>query len=190
MRTALACLASALIVASAYGQLLNGSFEQPDSPENRTSDRALHWGRWGDWINRETGWTPTHSGTCLIGYHHWKIEGGNSSGLFQDVIDVPPGSACAFKTFIFRDAGSNVESVEMCLEPFGGGEPIACQRWGMDDLPEGSWEEISISGMNPTKGIRVLIIVRPTESRLKAGAIKFDDASLAVTPPAPVETAE
>ena len=43
-------------------RLVNPSFE--DSGD--AADRAAGWGRWGQWMNREEGWTPVHSGVSPI----------------------------------------------------------------------------------------------------------------------------
>ena len=65
--------------------MMNTSFEESDDEDHWGSDRAAAWGRWGHWINRETGWGPTHSGDCMIGYHHWRIQEKDSSGVSPSI---------------------------------------------------------------------------------------------------------
>ena len=68
-------LAIFLAATGASGQLLNGSFEEQDSfRPNPYGDIAAYWGRWGNWMNRESAWEPTHGGLSLMGYHHWEIQ--------------------------------------------------------------------------------------------------------------------
>jgi len=167
-----------LIARGAAAELLNPSFEDSSDPEDWYSDVADHWGRWGNWINRETGWSPTHSGDCLIGYHHWRIEETSSSGIYQDIDGIPTDSECTFSVYVYKDSGTNAKEVELRLEPKGGGDALASQTYSMGDLSTGKWKLISVSGKNSAEGIRVLIIVTPKEKGERTGAIKFDDASL------------
>jgi hypothetical protein len=45
----------------ALSKLANPSFgDAGDTP-----DRAAGWNRWGDWFNREEGWTPVRSGSTM-----------------------------------------------------------------------------------------------------------------------------
>ncbi|HDL77329.1 MAG TPA: hypothetical protein ENG36_00990 [Lentisphaerae bacterium] len=168
----------ACMLPAAQAELLNASFEESSDEEDWFSDQAKHWGRWGNWINRETGWTPTHSGDCLIGYHHWRIEEKTTSGIYQDVEGTPAGSECTFSVYVYKDPGTNCEYVELRLEPKGGGNAIASQFYKMSDLPKGKWKLISVTGRNEAEGLRVLIIVKPHQEGKREGAIKFDDASL------------
>ena len=82
--------------------LKNGSFEQ----QGGESDVALDWNRWGAWMNRETTWTPTHSGSAEIGYHHWQIASADTSGLWQDV-NVEAGKRDTFSIYAQRDVPAN-----------------------------------------------------------------------------------
>ncbi len=167
-------------MAAAAAELQNASFEDPDNPDDVLSDKALSWGRWGNWINRETGWTPTHSGNCLIGYHHFRIESPDDSGIYQDVSDIPEGKSCTFKVYALRDPHTNIDKVEMRLEPCGGGATLASTNYLTKDFGEGKWVQLSIGAVNPTKGIRALIIVTPDKNGERKGALKFDDAELVV----------
>ena len=36
-------------MAAAAAELQNASFEDPDNPDDVLSDKALSWGRWGNW---------------------------------------------------------------------------------------------------------------------------------------------
>ena len=83
------------------------------------ADRAVGWDRWGNWINRECDWSPVNDGTCLIGYHHYKIEDNADSGCFQN-IDVEPGRYYTFSVLANADQpgdGYNgAKEVELRLE--------------------------------------------------------------------------
>ena len=81
--------ALASLAMGAEAELVNASFEDPMDQASWTCDIAKSWTRWGHWINRETGWMPTKSGTCLIGYHHLEINGTENSGLSQLVTQEP-----------------------------------------------------------------------------------------------------
>jgi len=173
----LAILFAMAVLADAA--LQNPSFEMPDNPEEYTCDRAAAWGRWGHWINRETGWSPTRSGNCLLGYHHFRIEEQDTSGVYQDVGDIPAGRRCTFKVNVFKDEGTDVADVELRLEPFNGGEALASTHYDMDSLPAGTWRQLQVSAKNDAEGVRVLIILTPGTSHERSGALKFDDAELA-----------
>jgi len=170
----------ALALMAPAGELLkNPSFEQSEQEvDNPYGDLAAHWGRWGNWMNREEKWKPTHHGRCLIGYHHWQVEEGADSGIFQDVEDLPPASKCTFSVYASRDARTNVESVELRLEPLKGGKELASQTFKPDDIKANAWTELSVTGENVTQGIRALVIVKPKSGKGREGALKFDDASL------------
>ncbi len=174
---ALLCMGSSLALAAG---LQNGSFEDPDNPEDVLSDKAAAWGRWGHWINRETGWSPTRSGDALLGYHHFRIETPDNSGVYQDVSNVPPRSLCTFGVWLFKDPDTNVESVEVRLEPAEGGATLASAVYPRKDLSTGRWTALSVTATNPLQGIRALIIVTPKEKAPRTGALKFDDAGLEV----------
>src|SRR5271156_4055173 len=79
--------------------LLNPSFEDAGT----SADLAANWNRWGNWINRETDWTPTHSGGCMIGYHHWQIVDDQTSGIWQDVQSVKAGQRFTFSVWVWSD---------------------------------------------------------------------------------------
>jgi len=163
---------------SVAAQLVNPSFEDSNDEDDMMSDVADHWERWGSWINRETGWSPTRDGDCLLGYHHWRIEGPDTSGVYQDVADVPANSECEFSVYAMRDNDTNIESVELRLEAFEGGEPFASETFSLNRIGKNKWKKISVSGMPLADGVRVLIVVTPKEKGERAGAVKFDDAEL------------
>lgn len=181
-------LAAALLLwtvgagTDAFAQLLkNGGFEDPETEQdNAYGDMAAHWGRWGNWMNRETQWVPTHSGNSLMGYHHWEIMEDADSGCYQDVPEAPAGKTYNFSVYAFKDDKSNAQSVELRLEKLNGGETLASRIYSLDEIKSGGWGEITVSGANKTDGVRVLIIVKPKEITGREGAIKFDDASLTV----------
>ncbi len=161
--------------------LRNPSFEEVERRvANPYGDLAADWGRWGNWINRETGWTPTHAGMCLLGYHHWRIEQSSSSGVFQDVTNIPPGTVCEMAVYARKDAGTNAEYVEVRLEKLGGFETLASRIYALTEISETAWSRLEVTGTNLTDGVRVLLQVKPLESGTRQGALKFDDATLVV----------
>ena len=166
----------------ALAQLLkNGGFEDPETQlDNPYGDIAAYWGRWGNWMNRETAWVPTHSGNSLMGYHHWEITDDSDSGCYQDVPEAPAGKTYSFSVYAFKDEKSNAQSVELRLEKLNGGETLASRVYTIDEVKTAGWGEMSVSGANTTDGIRVLIVVKPKEVTGREGAVKFDDASLTV----------
>lgn len=176
-------LATVLLVAPAAvapaQQLRNASFEDAElEADNPWGDLAAGWGRWGNWMNRETQWTPTRSGNCLMGYHHWRIEEQDPSGFFQDIPDIPDGTLCMFSVFAYRDEDTNAESVELRIEKFGGFEVLASRVMSMDEIRKKGWGKISVTGTTRGGGVRVLISVTPRRDAPRLGAIKFDDAEL------------
>ena len=179
-----AIVVSALIagcVSSQAQQLLNGSFEEPETQkENSYGDLAANWGRWGNWMNRETGWTPTHSGQCLLGYHHWEIAESDDSGIYQDIPGIPVGKTVLFSIYATKDDKTDAQSIEVRLEPLNGGQSIASKTYSMDEIKSGGWSPLSISGSSQTEGIRVLVIIKPRSEGPRNGAVKLDDAELAV----------
>ena len=179
--------------ASAGAEVLkNASFEEPVDAGlgyNWVSDRAVHWERWGGWFNRETTWTPVINGQCMMAYHHWRIQGDETSGIYQDIGDVPAGQPYTFGIKIMRDKGANADYVEVRLESYLGGQALASKIFRMSEMKGGKWMPVSITAIPPTKGIRVLVITKPGRAAQRKGAIKFDDASLMVeTNPAVLAT--
>lgn len=113
----LAALEGLLLGAVAVGaeELRNTSFEEPPDSGlgyNWVSDRAVFWERWGGWFNRETSWSPVFSGQCLMAYHHWRIQGDDTSGIYQDIAEVTPGQPYVFSIRIFKDKGANAAFVK------------------------------------------------------------------------------
>lgn len=164
--------------------LRNASFEDPlDSGVgyNWVSDRAVFWERWGGWFNRETSWSPVLSGQCLMAYHHWRIQGDETSGIYQDIPAAAAGQPYTFSIQVFRDKGANAEFVEVRMETAQGGQTLASQLYKMADLKSGKWTKLSVTAAPPTPGVRVLVIAKPGKSNQRKGALKFDEAALVKT---------
>ena len=161
--------------------LTNPSFETAgDSP-----DVALGWLRWGDWMNRESEWTPTHSGKCLIGYHHWQITTADNSGLWQNISNAKAGQKFKFSVFVYIDPPNGSDNppqkIELRLEATRDGQQVAIhsETFKLEDIPKDSnWHELSVTGTTPVNNLRVLIIVTPAAKAPRGGAVKFDDASV------------
>lgn len=184
--SAVSRFAMMLVLSSALAEaveLRNPSFEDPDNPDDVFCDRAAYWGRWGHWINRETGWSPTRSGDGVVGYHHFRIETSDDSGIYQDVPNVPRASRCTFQVWVYKDPDTNVQGIEVRLEPAEGGATLASSVYPKKDVPTGKWTLLSVAATNPLEGIRVLIIVTPKEKGPRTGALKFDDAELTAETP-------
>ena len=181
---ALALLAGALSVpAQQQNLLLNPSFEEAERTlENPFDDLASSWGRWGNWMNRETVWTPVHGGACLMAYHHWQIQEDTTSGTFQDVQGTPAGANLTFAVYAFKDPDTNVESVELRIERMLGGSLINARVYPVEELRHGTWTKLTVSGTNDESGARVLIAVKPRQGGGREGCIKFDDAELTTGP--------
>lgn len=165
----------------AWAGLKNASFEDLEiEQDNPYGDLAAHWGRWGEWINRETAWKPTRSGKCLIGYHHWRVEGSDSSGIYQDVEELEPGKTYEFSVFAQKDKDTNAEKVELRLEKIGGFVTLASEVYEVGGIKVGGWDRLTVSGKVPENetGLRVLIIVYPAQHPPRSGALKFDDADI------------
>jgi hypothetical protein len=175
-----ALIASATLALPARAwELQNPSFEDADeSADNAYGDLAAFWGRWGNWMNRETGWKPVRTGKCLMGYHHWQIEENDNSGFYQDIEGVPAGKSYTFKIFAMKDKDSDVDNIELRLELFGGATTVASTNYKLSDLSSGQWTELSVTGSPETEGLRVLVVVTPKSGGDRHGALKFDDASV------------
>ena len=164
---------------SAKGQLVNPSFET----EGAQTDLSEGWSRWGDWINRETGWTPVKDGTCIVGYHHWQIEKGDNSGLYQDM-KVTAGKNYTFSIYANADNpadGKNAESVELRLETTVNGTQatVASKTFSLADIATGTdWSRLQVSGVAPNDTLRVLVVVNPAKEGPRGGAVKFDAADI------------
>src|ERR1035437_1138729 len=112
---ALLGLLAPLAMGADSNLLQNPSFEE----QGEKNDLAQHWNRWGQWINRETSWVPTHGGSCLIGYHHWQIESADNSGIWQDLPKVSAGQRYKFSAFVMVDkvdSGVPFQKTELRLE--------------------------------------------------------------------------
>lgn len=160
--------------------LTNGSFED----QGNSVDVAAGWNRWGPWINRETGWTPTHSGASEIGYHHWQVETADTSGLWQDV-STEPGGRYTFSIYAQRDiplAGqTQAANVELRLETLTDHGQIALNTVNFDvgRLASGHrWTHLVLSGTADGPRMRVLVVITPAADGPRGGAIKLDDATL------------
>lgn len=173
-------------VSLSAAMLRNGSFEE----QGEAPDRAAAWSRWGDWINRETSWKPTRSGRCLLGYHHWRIEKADSSGVWQDVSDAPRGHEAVFSVYATADVPESdqesFEAVELRLETtlYREQSTIASRRWSREAIEtDGRWSRLVIRSVVPSESLRVLIIVYPGPGRKpRGGAVKFDEARLEFVP--------
>jgi len=169
-----------MVAVSVQAQLVNPSFENK-GPQD---DQAEGWLRWGDWINRETTWTPVKDGTCIIGYHHWQIEKGDNSGLYQDM-KVEAGKNFTFSIYAnadkSTDSSKNAESVELRLESTVNGTQatVASKIYNLSDIASGTdWSKLQVSGVAPNDTLRVLIVVNPSKEAPRGGAVKFDAANL------------
>jgi len=167
---------------SSAQDLTNPSFEEPELvKDNPWGDLAAGWGRWGNWMNRETQWQPTHSGECLMGYHHWQIEQKDPSGFYQDIPNIPDGTPCVFSIHAYRDEGTNVDSVELRIEKLGGYGTFGSRVFTSSDIRKNGWGRLSVSATTEgDEGIRVLVVVTPCQDGIRNGAVKFDDAELSV----------
>ncbi len=160
--------------------VVNGSFEAPESQlDNPFGDLAAGWGRWGNWVNRETDWKPTKKGGCLMGYHHWRIEEGDTSGFYQDILEVAEGSPVTFTVYVSRDKDTNAESVELRIEKLNGEGQIASQIYPVQQIA-GGWDKLSVSGVSSGEGVRVVVVVKPRAEGERKGALKFDEAEVNV----------
>lgn len=189
-RDVLVIILSALFAATLAGlamaaepMLQNPSFEEAMDPVNYTCDIAKNWTRWGHWMNRETGWKPTKSGECLIGYHHWEINGTENSGLSQLVTGVKPGLSYTFSIFAFVDKDTNAESIQLRLAD--GKQDIADQLFEIKPMVRGEWTTLSVTAKAPSDKMWVNVIVEPLKKVQnqwdRKGAIKLDDADFHAT---------
>ena len=170
-----------MAAGSAGAQLVNSSFETAAAQE----DMAQSWSRWGDWMNRESQWTPVKEGTCIIGYHHWQIEKPDNSGLYQDM-KVTAGKNYTFSIYANADKttdnSKNAETVELRLETTINGTQatVASKTYNLADIATGTdWSKLQISGVAPNENLRALVIVNPSKESPRGGALKFDAAELA-----------
>lgn len=165
--------------AGAKNLLTNGSFETV----GEGGDQAEGWFRWGQWINREDGWTPVKDGKAIIGYHHWQIESADDSGMWQDVT-AESGKQYTFTVYANRDdAGdkSLADTVELRLEAVYDDHQVAINSTTakVADLATGQeWSKLTVKGTAPNAKLRVLIRVVPAKAGSRGGAVKFDDARL------------
>jgi hypothetical protein len=174
--------------APAVPKLVNPSFEEPGD----ATDRAAGWGRWGDWFNREEGWTPVHSGHCILGYHHWQISNPNPSTVYQNITGAIRGTLYTFGVYLSvdkaKEPAKNALTVEMRLESTVGGRQkiVASKLYQMADFPADDWQKLIVTGAPTNDTLRVLIIVTPSPvDGTRGGALRFDDAFLGLAPATP-----
>ena len=165
-------------------QLVNPSFEDPGD----AADRAAGWSRWGQWMNREEGWTPVHSGHCLLGYHHWEIPDANDSGIYQDVEHVAKGTAYTFGIYANLDKAKNPAldalTIELRLESIIDGQQltVVSKSYKVANLTANQWGKLTVSGIPTSDTLRVLVIITPSpQNGTRGGAIRLDDAFLEPT---------
>jgi hypothetical protein len=167
--------------SAAAPKLVNPSFEDAGD----ASDRAAGWNRWGEWLNREEGWTPVRSGHCILGYHHWEIPSANDSGAYQDVTGTVKGTPYTFGIYASadkaKDASKNAVGIELRLESTVDGHQvtIASKLYKVAELPPDAWQKLTVTGAPTNDTFRVLVIVTPSpENNTRGGALRFDDAFL------------
>lgn len=159
----------------------NASFED----KGESDDLALGWNRWGDWINRETGWSPVHQGDAIIGYHHYRIESDADSGLWKN-IKVQPNQPTKFRIRANADIDGNAsfaESVELRLEvPGKDGTPvsIASETFEAGKLATGDqWSTLEVSATPESSVVRLIVRVTPASGeKQRGGSLKFDSAEV------------
>ena len=169
----------AVVAETPVPTLTNPSFEdQVDAP-----DRAAGWSRWGDWFNREEGWTPVRSGRCILGYHHWQIPTANDSGVYQDFDGAAMGKQYTFGIYVSPDktkeGTKDALTIELRLESTLDGRQLtlASKQYKVADLMPDKWQKLSVSGAPVNNTLRVLVIVTPApDNGTRGGAIRFDDA--------------
>ena len=179
----LCCLMLLLTAGTAFGEdsdlLRNASFEIPLDPENWGCDQPAHWIRWGNWMNRETGWAPTRDGECLVGFHHFRLKGEDNAGFYQDVRDAEKNKLYTFSIFTWVDKEFNGEQIELQLHSYHGGSVLTTAVHRASRIPVNQWVPLSVSGSPPEDGLRVMVVVEPkTGGKFCKGAVKFDAASL------------
>ena len=182
--TAAICVAFSCSWVQAAPELINGSFEEGGT----TSDTAVGWTRWGEWINRETDWKPVRTGQAVLGYHHWQIPSEADSGVWQEVKGLKVGQKVKFSIFMMVDSVSGnqarAEYVELRLEYSKNGwqEILAQKRVPLKDFPtDEAWHAVEVEGVASTEELRVVLSITPSLDEIpKAGAVKFDDAKIEV----------
>ena len=169
-----------MAAVSAGAQLVNSSFENAGAQE----DLAQDWSRWGDWMNRESTWTPVKDGVCIIGYHHWQIEKSDNSGLYQDM-KVEAGKNFTFSIYANADKPTDsskiAESVELRIESTVSGTQatVASKTYNLADIASGTdWSKLQVSGVAPNDTLRVLVVINPAKEGPRGGALKLDAAEL------------
>ncbi len=182
MRKIIVLLLSAL-VSSALAEdaplLKNASFEIPLDPENWACDQPAHWIRWGNWMNRETGWAPTKSGECLVGFHHFRLKGDDNAGFYQDVRDAQKNKRHTFSIHAWVDKDTNAEEIQLQMHSYHGGSVIETAAYPVGRIKPDQWVKLSLSESPPGDGLRVMVVVEPKQGgRFLRGAVKFDDAEL------------
>lgn len=172
-------LAPRLQAAEEIPLLKNASFEIPLDPENWACDQPAHWIRWGNWMNRETGWAPTKTGECLIGFHHFRLKGEDNAGFYQDVREVQQAHQYSFSIFAWLDKDTNAEEIHLMVASYHGGSVIIDSVYKINKLPQDQWVRLSTTFRTPNDGARVMVFVEPRKGgKFLKGAVKFDDASL------------
>ena len=174
--------ASAKVAVAAETQapaLTNPSFED----QGVAPDRAAGWSRWGNWFNREDGWTPVRSGRCILGYHHWEIPSSNDSGVYQDCAGAIMGRLYTFGIYVNPDKAKGdkkeARTIELRLESTLNGQQLtlASKSYKLADLAPDRWERLFVSGAPVNNTLRVLVIVTPAPNNgSRGGALRFDDA--------------
>ena len=167
-------------VAEGKSLLKDGSFES----KGASDDVPANWNRWGDWLNRETTWSPVRDGKSLIGYHHWQIDGaGGSSGLWQDV-KVTPGQRYTFTIFVQHDAAEagkhDAKTLELRLESTVNGEQVTLNSrdFTVDALATGKdWTRATVTGTAQSETLRALAVINAGDAP-RGGAVKLDTATL------------
>jgi hypothetical protein len=168
-----------MAAVSAGAQLVNSSFENK-GPQD---DQAEGWLRWGDWMNRESTWTPVKDGVYIIGYHHWQIEKSDNSGLYQDM-KVEAGKNYTFSIYANADVSAdskNAENVELRIESTVNGTQatVASKTYNLSDIATGTdWSKLQVSGVAPNDTLRVLVVINPAKEGPRGGALKFDAVEL------------
>lgn len=162
--------------------LENSSFET----KGDSDDQAAGWNRWGNWVNRETAWTPVDDGDAIIGYHHYRIDSGADSGLWQNT-KVTSNQETRFRIRANADipaSGQFADSVELRIEvPGQDGTPmtVASKIYPASDITTGDqWSTLEVIGTPNSSVIRLIVCIKPAagDGVKRDGSLKFDTAEL------------
>ena len=180
IRTGLAVFALATVSTSAFGQLLNGSFEAG------TGNDATGWGRFGNAYVQEANVRTGLRSAKLFGNFDGNF---NVTGIFQDFAFVPGTTGVSASIYGYNPSNDAVDPANTALLKLiyrdASDNDLVANEVNLDTSTgmQDSWQLLTANlGAAPSGTAKVSVFLLYLQPAFGGGAAFFDDASVTVNP--------